>query len=150
MTKSLEVYIWIMGRYSHYDDIEGKYSGDKYTKQVFKDASQYFGKPVKKIRHLYDQGVVEWVSHPLRKDVERFAIMNFGEKAIRLNNKKVKINTKKILAKKEKLNPQYIKFVEDNKDTVFTAVTDSRSDYAYTFKEDNRFIFFEDDLREIK
>jgi hypothetical protein len=36
MTKSLEVYIWIMGRYLHYNDIEGKYSGDKYTKQVFK------------------------------------------------------------------------------------------------------------------
>ncbi|AKL95580.1 hypothetical protein CACET_c21330 [Clostridium aceticum] len=36
------VWKYIMDRWSYYDDLEGGYAGDKYTKQVFQDASIRF------------------------------------------------------------------------------------------------------------
>lgn len=38
-----EIWQYCMDRWEYYDDLEGGYSGDKYTEEVFKDASNEFG-----------------------------------------------------------------------------------------------------------
>ncbi len=40
--KRSEIKKWINDRYSYYDKKEGKYSGDKYTKTIFEEASELF------------------------------------------------------------------------------------------------------------
>lgn len=40
--KRSEIKKWINDRYSYYDKKEGKYSGDKYTKTIFKEAAELF------------------------------------------------------------------------------------------------------------
>lgn len=69
--------------------------------------------------------------------------------AARLNGKKVKINTDKILSERKGLNPKYQSYITKNKDTIFTAITDVRTPSCYTFVEDDDFIFYETDLIEV-
>lgn len=62
---------------------------------------------------------------------------------------KVQINTKRLLKDKHKLSPEYIKFVERNKDEIFTAQKDpQRPDSEFwTFVENQDWIFHPIDLK---
>lgn len=67
-----------------------------------------------------------------------------------LNGKTVKINTDKILEKHN--STKFIKFVEDNKDKVFTALLYGNYTQMYVLDEDistPKWLFFENDLIEV-
>lgn len=53
---SSEVYSWIQKKYDEYDVLynKGNYSGDKYTTEIFKEASVYFNATVSEVRKAYD------------------------------------------------------------------------------------------------
>jgi len=154
MIKPQELYKWIQTRYEFYDQKEGKYCGEKYTKRVFKDAQIYFKLAEKEIEKLYNLAIAQNIISLNEKDKEIIkAINKFKDKenriATELNNKKVKLNIKKIFKDKNKRNPLFVKFIENNKDTIFTAITDNKTKSLYTFKENDTWLFYEDDLIEI-
>ena len=43
---------------NYYDKKDGYYTGDKHDDDVFEDAAEHFGKTVKEVRKLYDDGSV--------------------------------------------------------------------------------------------
>jgi hypothetical protein len=62
---------------------------------------------------------------------------------------KVQINTKRVLKDKRRLSPEYIKFVEQNRDKIFTAQKDPlrpNSEF-WTFIENQDWIFHPIDLK---
>ena len=68
---------------------------------------------------------------------------------MKLHNKKVKINSNKILKDAKRSNNLFIDFVKVNSNHILTAIQDQKSPYLYTFKEDNTWLFDETDLIEI-
>jgi len=69
-----------------------------------------------------------------------------------LHNKKVKIKVDNFLEHRDMFSPMFMNFVEDNKDKIFIAKQEKKykgSD-VYTFKEDNRWLFYMADLEVIK
>lgn len=70
------------------------------------------------------------------------------------NEKKVKINVDEILSRKRSFSQKYLKFLDENKNKIFTAEYYSRigkspSKYFYTLKEDDsdiKWIFTADDF----
>lgn len=50
------VYNWIQERYDYYDEIEGKYTGEKYTDKIFGEAAEYFELSLKEVDDLYFKG----------------------------------------------------------------------------------------------
>ena len=68
---------------------------------------------------------------------------------MRLHNKKVKINSNKILKDAKRSNNLFIDFVKVNSNHILTAIQDKKSPHLYTFKEDNTWLFDETDLIEI-
>lgn len=77
---------------------------------------------------------------------------------IDFNNKKVKLNVEKIFSRKRSFSEKYKKFLNENKEKIFTAEYYSRinhnpSGYFYTLKEDDsevKWIFTSDDFIIIK
>lgn len=67
----------------------------------------------------------------------------------KLSDKKVKINRQKILStitNNDFYSADYLEFIELNKNTIFTAELYGSYHDIYTFREDSRWIFFEDNL----
>ena len=50
-----EVWQYCMDRWAYYDDLAGGYSGDKYTKQVFKDAGKKFRIPSSEAERIWNK-----------------------------------------------------------------------------------------------
>lgn len=67
----------------------------------------------------------------------------------KLNGKKVTINTEQIIKTRKNISTAYLNYIKENKDKEFTAITDDKTPSCYTFVEDNRFLFYEDDLIEV-
>ena len=67
-----------------------------------------------------------------------------------LHNKKVKINTNRILDRKLNYDPLFVKFITDNKDTIFTAMLEENHTETYNLKEEPIWLFHKDDLIEVK
>lgn len=69
-----------------------------------------------------------------------------------ISNKKVKVNVDRILGRDPNLSKRYLKFLEENKDNVFTAelsIKWSAKNYFYVLKEDPtvpKWLFPLDDL----
>lgn len=57
LTKSqkLEIIYWIEDRYEYYDDIEGRYCGDKYTSTIFNEAAKKYNKTYSQIDAIHAQ-----------------------------------------------------------------------------------------------
>ena len=51
--QKLTVIDWIEKRYEYYDTIDGEYSGDKYTKEIFNEASELFNKTYDEIDAIW-------------------------------------------------------------------------------------------------
>ena len=68
---------------------------------------------------------------------------------MRLHNKKVKINSNKILKDAKRSNNLFVDFVKANSSQILTAIQDQKTPYLYTFEEDNTWLFDETDLIEI-
>lgn len=68
---------------------------------------------------------------------------------MKLHNKKVKINTHKILKDTKRTNNLFINFVKANSSQILTAIQDQKTPYLYTFEEDNTWLFDESDLIKI-
>lgn len=68
----------------------------------------------------------------------------------KLNGKIVKINADQIISSRKNLSTAYSNYIKENKDKEFTAVTDLKTPSCYTFVEDDRFLFYEDDLIEVQ
>ena len=73
------------------------------------------------------------------------------DNTIDYRGKKVKIKVDEILANVDvdKMNEEYIKFITDNKNTIFTATPDyyffhskTNEHFIYTFEETDKFSFF--------
>lgn len=70
------------------------------------------------------------------------------------NNKKVMLDIEKILSKKRSFSQKYLKFLNENRNKIFTAeyysrINRSPSKYFYTLREDNsevKWIFTSDDF----
>lgn len=81
--------------------------------------------------------------------MEVIIIDNIGK----LHNKKVKLKANKILERAKRTGyytPVFINFVKNNKNTVFTAILEEGYAKMYTFKEDEIWLFHEDDLIEVE
>ncbi len=68
-----------------------------------------------------------------------------------LHNKKVKIKVDDIIKREESpseiyLTETFLKFINDNKDKVFTAQEEEKYNFFYSLKENDDWIFFETDL----
>lgn len=72
-----------------------------------------------------------------------------GPTATKLSGKKVMINVDKIINSRESIGSAYATFIGENRDKEFTAITDNKTPSCYTFIEDDRFLFYEDDLIEV-
>ncbi|MDI9519312.1 MAG: hypothetical protein QM266_08305 [Bacillota bacterium] len=68
---------------------------------------------------------------------------------MRLHNKKVKINSNKILKDAKRSNNLFIDFVKVNSNHILTAIQDQKTPYLYTFEEDDTWLFDETDLIEV-
>ena len=68
---------------------------------------------------------------------------------MKLHNKKVKINSNKILKNTKKTNSLFIDFVKANSSQILTAIQDQKTPYLYTFEEDDTWLFDETDLIEV-
>lgn len=57
LTKSqkLTIIYWIEARYDYYDNLEGKYVGDKYTKTIFNEAAERYNKTYEQIDDIWYQ-----------------------------------------------------------------------------------------------
>ena len=44
---------WINNRYDYYDNIEGQYTGDKYTETIFNEAADEFGYTYEEISNIW-------------------------------------------------------------------------------------------------
>ena len=57
LTKSqkLSIIYWIEARYEYYDKVAGSYSGDKYTKTIFNEASARYNKTYQQIDAIWGQ-----------------------------------------------------------------------------------------------
>ncbi len=53
--QKLTIIRWIENRYQYYDDKEGKYVGDKYTKTIFNEAASKYNKTYDQISNIWDQ-----------------------------------------------------------------------------------------------
>lgn len=161
MIKPKTIYKWIQKRYEYYDKKENKYCGEKYTPQVLEDAEKHFKLPLEQINELYNQGALlinkenyekkkvnSKTKEEMRKFIQNIKLDKF--KVTKLHNKKVKINIDSILKDEKRDNAKFLEFIKANKDVVFTAITDKKMNVCYTFKEDNTWLFHEDDLIEVK
>lgn len=148
--KCQDVYLYIQNRYYYYDSQEGRYCGEKYTKQVFEDACDYFNLPLDKIEELYGEyGLMSNKTSNLYKVISKFKENPELLKVTKLNNKKVKLNVDKIIKDKARSNPKFIDFIKNNRNTVFTAETDSKMNTMYCLKENKLWLFHESDLIEV-
>ena len=137
---------YIQNQYYHYDSQEGRYCGEKYTKQVFEDACNHFNLPLDKIEKLYNEyGLISSKTNDIVKTINKFIENPESLKATKLHGEKVRLNVNKIIKDKARNNPKFINFVKDNKDTIFTAETDLKMNTMYCLKE-NKLCFSEDDL----
>ena len=68
---------------------------------------------------------------------------------MKLHNKKVKINSNKILKDAKRSNNLFVDFVKANSSQVLTAIQDQKTPYLYTFEEDDTWLFDETDLIEV-
>lgn len=153
--KSEQIFKWIENRHKHYDKIEGKYCGDKYSDKIFSEASKLFKMTPQEVQVAYTTYVVKnvnemKVSYKLEDELDRHKNKPELYKATKLHNKKVKLDVDAILSDDKRSNVKYKAYVENSRDKTFTAVTDEKSPYGYTFKEDDTWIFFEDDLIQVE
>lgn len=51
--KRIEIKNWITQRYDYYDELEGRYCGDKYTKTIFNEAATKFGFTYEEIYNIW-------------------------------------------------------------------------------------------------
>lgn len=68
---------------------------------------------------------------------------------MKLHNKKVKINSNKILKDAKRSNNLFVDFVKANSSQILTAIQDQKTPYLYTFEEDDTWLFDETDLIEV-
>ena len=54
-TQKLNIIYWIESRYEYYDKVAGGYSGDKYTKTIFNEASKKYNKTYQQIDTIWGQ-----------------------------------------------------------------------------------------------
>ena len=66
------------------------------------------------------------------------------ESYVDLTGRKVKIFYQRLIPHKSQFSPKYIKYIEDNRGIVFTAVAEKKD--IYTFKEDDTFAFEKNDI----
>ena len=154
---SEQVYKYVHERYNYYDTKAGKYCGDKYTDKVFKETAKRFKCTVGKINELYfqynypttkrDEIIKEKQSR--EKDNLYYAavlknIFNASKSGENLyediTGKKVKINIENYKNKSYDLNKNFVKFIENNKNNIFTAKQRDIKD-IYTFEEDDTWSF---------
>lgn len=151
MKKSFKIFNWIQSRYRHYDKIEGRNTGEKYTKKIFKEASTLFKMSVQEVHNQYNQCIAH-MAKQVQENVEMlYTIKNFQLNpklinATKLHNKKVKLNIESILKNKERYSKIFINFVKENKNNVFTAITDKDVKSMYKLKEYPTWLFKEEDL----
>lgn len=62
---------------------------------------------------------------------------------------KVKIDVEKYQWKKASYTPEFLQWLEDNKDTVFTLVVHSKGKVLWGLKEEPRWLIYNDDLIKI-
>lgn len=153
--KSIKIHNWIQKRYGHYDKIEGKYCGEKYSNQIFKEASQLFNMSVKDVRSAYDYCAINLLGElaeakALHDQFNKYKNNPESLTATKLHNKTVKINISKVLEDKTRSNQKFIDFVQSSEGKLFTAQTDSKMKVMYNLKEDGVWLFHEDDLEEVK
>ncbi len=67
-----------------------------------------------------------------------------------LHNKKVKIKVESFIEREELLSKFFLKFINDNKDEVFTAQKEINMEGLYSLKENDIWTFFETDLELVK
>lgn len=53
--KEEEIWKYCMDRWEYYDELEGGYSGDKYTEEVFDDAGEKFGISDSEAERIWDK-----------------------------------------------------------------------------------------------
>ncbi len=63
-----------------------------------------------------------------------------------LHNKKVKIKTENFNGREELLSKLFLKFINENKDEVFTAKREKNTEGLYGLEENDIWTFFETDL----
>jgi len=162
--KSEKIYKWIESRYKHYDKIESKYTGEKYTSKIFKQASKLFNMSIEDIKLEHFKYAEQLIKQDIAKlnelkekhegDIRKVKqILNAYKenpellKATELDGKTVILDVDKILQDKKRTNSKFIKFVNENKDIHFTAQTDPKISVMYHLKEDDmKWLFYEDDL----
>lgn len=54
-SQMLTIIRWIENRYDYYDSIEGKYTGDKYTKTIFNEAASRYNKTYDQISNIWNK-----------------------------------------------------------------------------------------------
>jgi len=54
-SKEEEIWKYCMDRWEYYDELEGGYSGDKYTEEVFDDAGEKFGISDSEAERIWDK-----------------------------------------------------------------------------------------------
>ena len=64
---------------------------------------------------------------------------------------KVRLNVEKIKSRKDypRMQKEYQKFIDENKDTVFTVHYEKEKSNCVTFVEDNTWLFWIGDLRKV-
>ena len=127
----VKVYTYIQDRYEYYDREHngGEYSGEKFTNRVFHDAATEFNYSLKEVNELYSQ-----FSYDDAKQAGKLVdiinkVKNNENIFDNLNGKKVKINVNNYLKNKKAHNKNFLKFIEDSKDKVFTAKTHKNDIY---------------------
>lgn len=85
----------------------------------------------------------------MNREMRRKAKNKLDTTVTRLNGKRVRINTDKIIKSRKNISTAYLNYINENKDKEFTAITDTKTPSCYTFVEDDRFLFYEDYLIEV-
>lgn len=151
MMLSIDIYQWIHSRYDYYDNEEGKYCGDTYTEQVFKEAQEYFNLTKEEVDRLYykfteaAQNLKDYQSK-FKQAKDNASQFNIAK----LDGKKVKMNTEKILKDKTRSNTKFVNFVKNNKNKVFTARAYKKNRGLYVLEEEGLWLFSDNDLIELK
>ena len=142
--KNKKIVNWINQQYQLYDIIDRCYTGDRYTKQIFKTASQKFNLTEQELINIYantkydvksKSSNVSFNIQELKKLKDMVDYTLDKKPTTKFNNKTVKIKTKQILQNNtNELNPKFIDFLKQHQDTVFIAITNHQSPHLYELR----------------
>lgn len=150
MEKAKQIYKWIGKRYKKYDEFNGEYSGDKYSKIIFCEAANEFSLDEGEVDRMYNFYVSDMMDEltNFSKALGERATSPILERATRLHNKQIKLNLKALLNQKHKRRRNFVEFVNANIDMVFRAVSDNVEPHMYKLKGNEDWVFALNELFE--